>query len=160
MEIAYFAAGCFWGVQQIFDQIEGVRETTVGYMGGLTDNPTYKQVCYEDTGHAEVLEVRFDPNEVSYKKLVDTFFKIHNPTTLNRQGPDVGSQYRSAIFVTSKDQEAIAKDTIKLLNTKEEFKDSIVTEVNDPATFWKAEEYHQKYFEKNGGGACHILPKP
>lgn len=159
METAYFAAGCFWGVQQVFDQIEGVKETTVGYMGGKTDNPTYKQVCYEDTGHAEVLEVKFDPSEVSYEKLVNTFFKIHNPTTLNRQGPDIGSQYRSAIFVTSADQEVIAKNTIELLERKEEFKDPIVTEINGPATFWKAEEYHQKYFEKNGGGACHILPK-
>ncbi|MCO4793998.1 MAG: peptide-methionine (S)-S-oxide reductase MsrA [Bacteriovoracaceae bacterium] len=159
METAYFAAGCFWGVQQIFDQIEGVKETTVGYMGGHSENPTYREICSKSTGHAEVVEVKFDPSVVKYEKLVDTFFKIHNPTTKNRQGPDIGSQYRSAIFLTSADQEVLAKNTIELLERKEQFKDPIVTELNGPCTFYAAEEYHQKYFDKNGGGACHILPK-
>jgi len=153
---ATFAAGCFWGVEARLAEISGVLETAVGYEGGTLDNPTYKNVCTDQTGHAEVVEVTFDPSRVSYDALLDHFFALHDPTQLNRQGPDWGTQYRSAIFTHNEEQhrEAIAK--IAELNAAGVFRGPIVTEVEPASTFWKAEEYHQRYLEKRGMVACHI----
>jgi peptide-methionine (S)-S-oxide reductase len=156
METATFGAGCFWGVEVRFQQEPGVTETAVGYEGGKLDNPTYKDVCTDRTGHAEVVEVKFDPAKVSYQRLLDLFFELHDPTQLNRQGPDWGAQYRSAVFFHSPEQEAAAKATIARLNEQKAFKKPIVTEVVPAETFWRAEEYHQKYLEKRGAVSCHI----
>jgi peptide-methionine (S)-S-oxide reductase len=156
METATFGAGCFWGVEVRFQQEPGVTETAVGYEGGKLDNPTYKDVCTDRTGHAEVVEVKFDPAKVSYQRLLDLFFELHDPTQLNRQGPDWGAQYRSAVFFHSPEQEAAAKATIVRLNEQKAFKKPIVTEVVPAETFWRAEEYHQKYLEKRGAVSCHI----
>jgi peptide-methionine (S)-S-oxide reductase len=156
METATFGAGCFWGVEVRFQQEPGVTETAVGYEGGKLDNPTYKDVCTDRTGHAEVVEVKFDPAKVSYQRLLDLFFELHDPTQLNRQGPDWGAQYRSAVFFHSPEQEAAAKATVARLNEQKAFKKPIVTEVVPAETFWRAEEYHQKYLEKRGAVSCHI----
>ena len=156
METATFGAGCFWGVEVRFQQEPGVTETAVGYEGGKLDNPTYKDVCTDRTGHAEVVEVKFDPEKVSYQRLLDLFFELHDPTQLNRQGPDWGAQYRSVIFVHSPEQEAIAKATIARLTEQKAYKKPIVTQVVPTQTFWRAEEYHQKYLEKRGALSCHI----
>lgn len=156
MEKATFGAGCFWGVQTTFDQIAGVIETSVGYEGGALERPTYQQVCTDRTGHAEVLEISFDPEQVSYQKLLDVFFSAHNPTQLNRQGPDRGTQYRSAIFYHSPEQQQTASDTIARLTAGHQFSQPIVTQVVPAAAFWPAEEYHQKYLEKRGMANCHI----
>jgi peptide-methionine (S)-S-oxide reductase len=153
-EKATFAAGCFWGVQAAFDEIDGVLETAVGYTGGHTTHPTYKQVCYDSTGHAEALQVIFDPAQVTYEHLLDAFWELHDPTTLNRQGPDVGSQYRSAIFVHTPEQERAALASKARASGK--FRKPIVTEITPASEFYRAEEYHQKYFQKNGGSACHF----
>ncbi len=159
-ELATFAAGCFWGVEEIFRTQPGVIETEVGYTGGHVDNVTYKQVCYENTGHAEAVNITFDPTKTSYEQLVRTFFELHDPTTVNRQGPDVGSQYRSAIFYHSPEQKAVAEKVIKELSASGKFSEKIVTEIIAAPTFWKAEEYHQKYFLKNPDDprVCHTLP--
>ena len=156
METATFGAGCFWGVEVRFQQEPGVTETAVGYEGGKLDNPTYKDVCTDRTGHAEVVEVKFDPAKVSYQRLLDLFFELHDPTQLNRQGPDWGAQYRSVIFFHSPEQEAVAKATIARLTEQKAFKKPIVTQVVPAENFWRAEEYHQKYLEKRGAGAGHI----
>jgi peptide-methionine (S)-S-oxide reductase len=156
METATFGAGCFWGVEVRFQQEPGVTETAVGYEGGKLDNPTYKDVCTDRTGHAEVVEVKFDPAKVSYQRLLDLFFELHDPTQLNRQGPDWGAQYRSVIFFHSPEQEAAAKATIARLNEQKAFKKPIVTQVVPAENFWRAEEYHQKYLEKRGAVSCHI----
>ncbi len=156
MEKATFGAGCFWGVEVTFSQIPGVTETAVGYEGGQLDRPTYKDVCTDRTGHAEVVELEFDPAKVSYEAIVKAFFALHDPTTLNRQGPDWGAQYRSAIFYHSPEQEAIAKKVIEELTAAKRFSKPIVTEVVPAQTFWRAEEYHQKYLEKRGAVSCHI----
>jgi peptide-methionine (S)-S-oxide reductase len=156
MATATFGAGCFWGVEARFQQLPGVIETAVGYEGGQLDNPTYKDVCTDRTGHAEVVEVKFDPAQVSYQRLLDLFFELHDPTQLNRQGPDWGAQYRSVIFVHSLEQEAAAKATIARLTEQKAFKKPIVTQVLPAETFWRAEEYHQKYLEKRGALSCHI----
>jgi peptide-methionine (S)-S-oxide reductase len=156
METATFGAGCFWGVEVRFQQEPGVTETAVGYEGGKLDNPTYKDVCTDRTGHAEVVEVKFDPAKVSYQRLLDLFFELHDPTQLNRQGPDWGAQYRSVVFFHSPEQEAAAKATIARLTEQEAFKKPIVTQVVPAETFWRAEEYHQKYLEKRGAVSCHI----
>lgn len=156
MEKATFGAGCFWGVQTTFDQIPGVIETAVGYEGGTLERPTYQQVCTDRTGHAEVLEVRFNPEQVGYQKLLDVFFDAHNPTQLNRQGPDRGTQYRSVIFYHSPEQQKAATETIARLTAAHRFPQPIVTQVVPAATFWPAEEYHQKYLEKRGMANCHI----
>ena len=144
MEKATFGAGCFWGVEVRFGQIPGVKETAVGYEGGKLDRPTYKDVCTDRTGHAEVVELDFNPAEVSYETIVRAFFELHDPTTLNRQGPDWGNQYRSAIFFHSPEQEATAKRVIEELTEAKRFRNKIVTEVVPAQTFWRAEEYHQK----------------
>ncbi len=149
MEKATFAAGCFWGIEYKFGKVPGVTATAVGYEGGQTNHPTYKQVCTDRTGHAEVVQLEFDPAKVSYEVLVRKFFEIHDPTTLNRQGPDYGSQYRSAIFFHSPQQQEIAEKVKTELN-KSTFSGGIVSQIVPAATFWPAEEYHQKYAEKNG----------
>ena len=156
MEKATFGAGCFWGVEAAFRRIQGVTDTAVGYMGGTLDNPTYAEVCTDTTGHAEVVEVTYDPNQVSYEQLLTVFWQNHNPTTRNRQGPDVGSQYRSAIFAHSPEQEVTARTAIERLNTNGCYSCPIVTEVTPASTFYRAEEYHQRYLEKRGLAQCHI----
>ena len=156
LEKATFGAGCFWGVEYNFRRVPGVVEAFSGYSGGKSANPTYRQVCNGDTFHAEVVEVTFDPKKVSYVKLVEFFFKMHDPTQLNRQGPDYGTQYRSVIFVHSEDQRKVAQEVIKKLIAEKKYAQPIVTQVEEAKPFWKAEEYHQKYFEKNGGPTCHI----
>ncbi len=150
MEKATFGAGCFWGVEYAFKKVDGVVSTAVGYAGGTTDNPTYEQVCSGRTGHAEVVQVEFDPAKVSYDQLLDVFWTVHNPTTLNRQGPDIGTQYRSAIFTHSPEQEATARDSMAKKSESGAFRDPIVTEITPFSAFYRAEEYHQDYFEKQG----------
>ena len=153
-ETAYFAAGCFWGVQHRFDQIPGVLETEVGYMGGNIPHPTYQQVCSGTTGHAETVKVIFDPQQVDYGFLIDQFFQMHDPTQLNRQGPDIGSQYRSAIFYTCESQRKLAELAIPRWTPK--FSKAIVTQIAPAETFCPAEEYHQKYFAKRDiRSGCH-----
>ena len=151
MEKATFAAGCFWHVEEVFYKTNGVKSTAVGYTGGHTDNPTYEDVCTDKTGHAEAIQVEFDPTEISYSDLVKVFFENHNPTTPNRQGPDIGIQYRSAIFCHNVEQENAAKEVKEKLNpsAQKTFGSDIVTEIKSASTFYRAEEYHQKYFEKN-----------
>src|SRR6201996_6264226 len=148
METATFGAGCFWGVEARFQQEPGVTETAVGYEGGKLDNPTYKDVCTDRTGHAEVVDVKFDPAKVSYQKLLDLFFELHDPTQLNRQGPDWGTQDRSVIFFHTPDQEAAARETIARLTAEKRFAKPIVTQIVPAQSFWRAEDYHQKYLEK------------
>jgi peptide-methionine (S)-S-oxide reductase len=156
MAKATFAAGCFWGVEDAFRQLKGVTSTTVGYTGGTTKNPTYKEVCTDRTGHAEAVEVEFDPAQVSYQQLLTVFWESHDPTTLNRQGPDVGTQYRSAIFYHDADQEKLARDSKAVLEAKHTFKRPIVTEIKPASEFYRAEDYHQQYFEKQGIRSCHM----
>jgi peptide-methionine (S)-S-oxide reductase len=156
MAKATFGAGCFWGVEARFAQVPGVTATAVGYEGGILDNPSYKQVCTDATGHAEVVELDYDPSKVSYQQLLDLFFELHDPTQLNRQGPDWGKQYRSVVFYHSPEQEAAARQTIARLTAERRFSKPIVTQVVPAETFWRAEEYHQKYLEKRGVASCHI----
>lgn len=153
--VATFAAGCFWGVEHFFAEVPGVVATEVGYTGGTTKKPTYKQVCRGDTNHAEAVQLRYDPNQISYETLVKLFFKMHDPTTRNRQGPDVGSQYRSAIFFHTDEQKQTAQAVICRLTDDRAFARRIVTQVAPAAVFWRAEEYHQQYFKKNPGLSCH-----
>ena len=152
-ETAMFGAGCFWGVEQAFAAIPGVLETAVGYSGGQTKNPTYRDVCTDETGHAEVVQLKFDPAKVSYATLVEKFFQFHDPTQMNRQGPDVGTQYRSAVFYYSPEQKAAA-ETVKQ-KAQQQIRSTIVTQIEPAQEFWRAEEYHQKYLEKRGLKACH-----
>ena len=157
MEKAVFAAGCFWGVESIFQQVDGVVDTSVGYTGGKTGSPTYKEVCRKDTGHAEAIEIVYDPAKVSYEELLDYFWRLHDPTTVNRQGPDVGSQYRSAVFYYTPGQKAAAEKG--KVEAQKKWKKPIVTEITAGGTFYPAEEYHQSYFKKRGGhhAGCHYL---
>ncbi|HZD76734.1 MAG TPA: peptide-methionine (S)-S-oxide reductase MsrA [Acidobacteriaceae bacterium] len=156
MEKATFGAGCFWGVEARFQQVPGVVETAVGYEGGALENPTYKDVCTDRTGHAEVVELTFDPQKVSYSALLDLFFELHDPTQVNRQGPDWGAQYRTVVFFHSPEQEAAARAAIARLDASHKHAKPIATQVVPAATFWRAEEYHQKYLEKRGAVSCHI----
>ena len=156
MEKATFGAGCFWGVEATFRQIPGVIDTAVGYLGGMLANPTYEYVCTDQTGHAEVVQVTFDPAKVSYEQLLNVFWETHDPTTLNRQGPDIGTQYRSAIFFHSPEQEAIAQKSKVAVEASGKFRRPIVTEITPASTFYRAEEYHQRYLEKRGLSHCHI----
>ena len=157
MEKAIFGAGCFWGVEEAFRQLPGVKSTAVGYTGGTTKNPTYEDVCSHTTGHAEAVEIEFDPAEISYTKLLDVFWDCHNPTTYNRQGPDVGSQYRSAIFFHTPEQKELALKSKEKLEKSGKFNRPIVTEITPASTFYRAEEYHQQYMSKRGmSGSCHI----
>lgn len=147
---ATFGAGCFWHVEDLLDKTRGVKSTAVGYIGGNLENPTYEQVCTDNTGHAEAVQVEYDPDEISFKELVEIFWSNHNPTTLNRQGPDVGVQYRSAIFYHNDEQKQIAENSKLELEKSGKHKSPIVTEIVSAPTFYKAEEYHQKYFKKQG----------
>ena len=155
-EIATFAAGCFWGVEQSFREMTGVIEAESGYTGGHVDNPTYEAVCRKETGHAEAVRVTFDPAIVSYDDLLALFWSIHNPTQVNRQGPDVGNQYRTAIFTHSDEQQAAAKASLTAEDASGRHSGPIATKIEPAGVWWKAEEYHQRYLEKNGGGACAI----
>lgn len=153
-QTATFAAGCFWGVEAAFAQVPGVLNAVSGYIGGTRLNPTYREVCAGNTGHAEAVEVTYDPSQVSYEKLLNVFWQIHDPTTRNRQGPDVGSQYRSGIFYYTPEQEAAARNS--LAQAQRSVSRPIVTEITAAPSFYKAEEYHQHYAQRNGGAACHI----
>ncbi len=153
---ATFGAGCFWGVEATFRAIPGVVDALVGYAGGRIANPTYEQVCTDTTGHAEVVEVAFDPALVSYAELLGVFWASHDPTTRDRQGPDVGSQYRSAVFYHSPAQQAEATAVKARLEAEKRFRRPIVTEISPAQTFWKAEDYHQRYLERRGLGNCHL----
>ncbi|CAN5799631.1 peptide-methionine (S)-S-oxide reductase MsrA [soil metagenome] len=155
-EKAMFGAGCFWGVEATFRSIDGVSEAIVGYAGGQTENPTYEQVCTADTGHAEVVQVEFDPARVSYEKLLEVFWSNHDPTTLNRQGPDVGTQYRSVIFYYTPDQQAAAENAKAEQEGSGRFRRPIVTEIEPAPPFYRAEDYHQRYLEKRGLKHCAI----
>lgn len=156
MEKATFGAGCFWGVEAAFRQVEGVKATAVGFMGGQLPNPSYEDVCYRDTKHAEVVEVTYDPAQVSFDELLAVFWANHNPTQLNRQGPDVGDQYRSAIFTHSPEQQAAAEASKAQLDASGILGKPIVTEIVPAAEFYPAEEYHQQYLEKRGLATCHL----
>ena len=156
MEKATFGAGCFWGVEAAFRRVPGVLDAAVGYAGGTLENPTYEDVCTGRTGHAEVVEVTYDPQRVSYEELLDVFWDNHNPTTLNRQGWDIGTQYRSAIFFHSPEQEKAALASKERLNASGRFRKPIVTEITPASTFYRAEEYHQRYLEKRGQASCDI----
>jgi peptide-methionine (S)-S-oxide reductase len=155
-EKATFAAGCFWGVEAAFRQVPGVVDTAVGYTGGDVSNPTYEDVCTDRTGHAEAVQVEFDPANVSYEKLLDVFWENHDPTTKNRQGPDVGTQYRSAIYYSNAEQEKVARDSKNRQEASGKFRRPIVTEITPLTTFWRAEDYHQRYLEKRGLAHCKI----
>ncbi len=153
--IATFGAGCFWGVEETYRVLEGVLETTVGYMGGAKSWPTYEDVCSDTTGHAEVVRITYDPTRIAYEKLLDVFWKNHNPTTLNRQGPDMGTQYRSVIFYHDAAQKAVAERSKAELEASGKWSKPIVTEIVPAKGFWRAEEDHQKYLQKRRLGSCH-----
>lgn len=154
---ATFAAGCFWHAEEAFRKVKGVTSTKVGYTGGSLRSPTYKDVCTDKTGHAEALEVDFDPSITSYEKLLEVFWSIHDPTSPDRQGPDVGTQYRSAVFYHDSEQRRLAKEAIQRLESSGEFRGRhIVTEVVPASEFWPAEEYHQRYLEKRGMHTCRV----
>lgn len=155
-QLATFGAGCFWGVEAAFRKTKGVTATAVGYEGGTLDNPTYKQVCTDRTGHAEVVQVEFDPAQVSYDQLLDVFWNSHNPTQMNRQGPDVGSQYRTVIFYHSPEQETVAQASKDRLAESGRFRQPVVTQIVPAMTFYPAEDYHQQYLEKRGLASCHL----
>lgn len=156
MQKATFGAGCFWGVELTFNKLEGVLETAVGYLGGDLDNPTYEDVCTGCTGHAEVVQVSYDPDRIDYETLLTVFWTCHNPTTLNRQGPDVGTQYRSAIFFHDENQKAIAQASKEAMDRDGMYPNPIVTEITPASTFYRAEDYHQRYLEKRGMASCHL----
>ncbi|NNE05513.1 MAG: peptide-methionine (S)-S-oxide reductase MsrA [Xanthomonadales bacterium] len=156
MEKATFGAGCFWGVEVRFREVAGVVDAAVGYMGGHTENPTYKDVCTGRTGHAEVVELDFDTEQVSYDDLLEVFFSSHNPTTRNRQGPDVGTQYRSVIFTRGEEQQRLALAAVNAANDSGRWNQPVVTEVTAAGAFWRAEEYHQQYLAKNENAFCHV----
>jgi peptide-methionine (S)-S-oxide reductase len=155
-EIATFGAGCFWGIEAAFRRVPGVQDAVVGYSGGRTQNPSYQDVCTDTTGHAEVVQVTFDPEKVSYDQLLDVFWTIHDPTQVNRQGPDYGKQYRTAIFFHSPEQEAAAKKSKQALEASGKLRRPVATEITAAGPFWRAEEYHQRYLEKRGAASCHI----
>jgi peptide-methionine (S)-S-oxide reductase len=155
-EIATFGAGCFWGIEAAFRRVPGVLDAAVGYSGGRTENPTYQDVCTDTTGHAEVVQVAFDPAKLGYEELLDVFWTIHDPTQVNRQGPDYGKQYRSAIFFHSPEQEAAAKKSKQALEASGKLRRPVATEITAAGPFWRAEEYHQRYLEKRGATSCHI----
>ena len=155
-EIATFGAGCFWGIEAAFRRVPGVLDAAVGYSGGRTENPSYQDVCTDTTGHAEVVQVTFDPAKLSYEQLLDVFWTIHDPTQVNRQGPDYGKQYRTAIFFHSPEQEAAAKKSKQALDASGKLRRPVATEITAASPFWRAEEYHQRYLEKRGAASCHI----
>lgn len=157
-EKATFGAGCFWGVEAAFRQLPGVVDTSVGYLGGTLLNPSYRDVCTGKTGHAEVVQVTYDPQRTSYEQLLSLFWELHDPTTLNRQGPDVGTQYRSAVFYHSPQQAALANESKAQLEQAKRFRRPIVTEIAPASVFYPAEDYHQRYLEKQGVTSCHVSP--
>lgn len=154
MEKATFGAGCFWGVEAAFSEVHGVVSTAVGYMGGTRKNPTYLDVCSDRTGHAEIVQLEYDPSKVTYEELLNIFWKIHNPTTLNMQGVDVGTQYRSVIFYHTKEQKVSAKASKDKLQKSGKYKENIVTEITPASTFYRAGEYHQRYWERRKANLC------
>jgi peptide-methionine (S)-S-oxide reductase len=156
MEKASFGAGCFWGVEAEFRKVKGVKSTAVGYEGGHTANPTYQDVCSDRTGHAEVVEVEFDPNEVNYENLLNVFWENHDPTQVNRQGPDHGTQYRTVIFYHNAEQKRLAEESKRSLAASGRYRRQIATEIVPAADFWRAEEYHQQHLEKRGLASCNI----
>lgn len=157
MQLAHFGAGCFWGVEAVFRKVPGVTDVAAGYQGGTIQNPTYNEVCTDTTGHAEVVQVSYDPAQVSYQQLLEIFFENHDPTTLNRQGPDHGSQYRSVIFYHSPEQKNLAEQAIQRRNQSGEYLRPLVTAIEPAAPFYRAEEYHQRYFERHGVNySCHL----
>ena len=155
-EKAIFGAGCFWGVEETFRNLKGVVNTTVGYAGGTKENPSYEDVCTDETGHAEVVEVEFDPAQLSYEKVLDVFWSSHNPTTLNRQGPDLGTQYRSVIFYHTPVQKAVAEASKQKIDKSGRFNRPVVTQIEPALKFWHAEEYHQRYLQKRGQSHCAV----
>ncbi len=155
-EIATFGAGCFWGIEAAFRRVPGVLDAAVGYSGGRTENPSYQDVCTDTTGHAEVVQVTFDPEKLSYDQLLNVFWTIHDPTQVNRQGPDYGAQYRTAIFFHSPEQEAAAKKSKQAIEASGKLRRPVATEITPAGSFWRAEEYHQRYLEKRGAASCHI----
>ena len=155
-ELATFGAGCFWGVEAAFQRVPGVIDTAVGYSGGHTDNPTYRDVCTDETGHAEVVQVTYDPAKVTFSQLLDVFWQVHDPTQVNRQGPDVGTQYRTAVFFHSPEQEEMAKKSRAALEASGKFRKPIATEIVRAGKFYRAEEYHQRYLQKRGAASCHF----
>ena len=155
LKSATFGAGCFWGVEEAFRNVPGVIETRVGYMGGSTKDPTYKQVCTDKTGHAEVVQLKYDPGMISYRALLNIFFKIHDPTQVNRQGPDVGTQYRSVVFFHDDEQRTQAERIKHEIDLSARFPDPVRTQITPAPDFYQAEEYHQKYIQKQGGTSCH-----
>ena len=155
-EIATFGAGCFWGIEAAFRRVPGVLDAAVGYSGGRTENPSYQDVCTDTTGHAEVVQVTFDPEKLSYDQLLNVFWTIHDPTQVNRQGPDYGAQYRTAIFFHSPEQEAAAKKSKQAIEASGNLRRPVATEITPAGPFWRAEEYHQRYLEKRGAASCHI----
>ncbi len=156
LETATFGAGCFWGVEELFRQQKGVKETAAGYMGGAKPEPSYEDVCTDGTGHAEVVQVKYSPKEIAYEKLLELFWANHNPCTPNRQGPDIGTQYRSVVFFHSKKQQKAAQESKEELEKSGKFRNPVVTQIVPASEFWKAEEYHQKYLMKRGLSNCHI----
>jgi peptide-methionine (S)-S-oxide reductase len=154
MKQVIFGAGCFWGVEYAFRKLEGVTETEVGYFGGHKENPTYKEVCSGSTGHAEVVRVKYDPDRITFNQLLDTFWEIHDPTSFNRQGLDIGEQYRSAIFYFDEDQKLMAEKSKQKLSSSGEYDSEVVTQIEPAGKFWRAEEYHQKYYDQGGICAC------
>ncbi len=161
LDKATFGGGCFWGVEELFSRLKGVENATSGYMGGHIQNPSYEQICTGRTGHAEVVQVEFDPSQVSFKELLDYFFRLHDPTTPNQQGVDIGNQYRSVIFFHSDEQKEQAQDFIRSLEERDAFDKKIVTEISKASEFWEAEDYHQDYYQKKyqggDGPICHTL---
>jgi peptide-methionine (S)-S-oxide reductase len=155
LQLATFGAGCFWGVEELFRVHKGVRDTQVGYEGGEKSNPTYEDVCTDESGHAEVVQVEFDPSEVSYEELLKIFWENHDPTTMNRQGPDEGTQYRSVIFYHTPEQKIIAEKSKEEIDNSGKFHDPVVTQIDPASKFYPAEEYHQKYLMKRGLNVCH-----
>jgi peptide-methionine (S)-S-oxide reductase len=156
MAMATFAAGCFWGVEARFADLPGVTRTEVGYTGGTTSHPTYDDVCSHTTGHAEAVRLEYDPGTITYSRLLEAFFAMHDPTTRDRQGPDVGSQYRSAVFFHDEEQERQAREAVATLTEEGRFAAPIVTQIVPAGQFWRAEEHHQKYVEKHGRGSCAV----
>ena len=156
MAKATFGAGCFWGVEASFRRIDGVTDAAVGYAGGHTDSPSYREVCSHGSGHAEVVEVEYDPAQVSFEELLEAFWSMHDPTQVNRQGPDVGDQYRSVIFFHTKEQEETALASKQALDESKILRRPVATVIEQAPTFWRAEEYHQRYLEKNSAAACHL----
>jgi len=156
MAVATFGAGCFWGVEELFRTLDGVSKTTVGYMGGQTGNPTYQEVCTDTSGHAEVVQITYNPDVIGFETLVNIFFENHNPTQLNRQGPDFGSQYRSVIFYADESQQEVATRLKAGLETSGKFSKKIVTAIEPATDYWPAEDYHQQYLLKRGMTSCHI----